>query len=287
MPSPASPAVSELELTFRIRARRQELGLKAAQVSSKLDFSPNYWSAVENGRTLLAPGKLDQLVELFKFDSTEASELKSLLESAKRSRWWNEYATILDDDLMHLYGLEYGAEWIETYESYFISGLLQTEEYASAVFRAGPEVSATTARQRWEFRKQRQRRLRGTDPLRLTVLMGQAAIMQQFGSPEVLRRQLQSLARAIDDLSDTLKVFIAPFDRPPEGMAGSSTMHLLHFHSPHLPVFAWRESITPIGLIDDPEEVETISVNYDRSLASSLDRAASLSLIEARIGELS
>ncbi|MFV0258271.1 MAG: helix-turn-helix transcriptional regulator [Acidimicrobiales bacterium] len=286
MPSPASPAVAELELTYRIRARRLELGKKAAEVSKALDFSSNYWSAVENGRTLLAPGKLDQLVELFEFDAEEGSELKKLLSLAKGRRWWTHYATILDDELMLLHGLEYGAEWIETYEGYFVSGLLQTDAYAAELFKMSPEVSVTTAKQRWEFRQRRQRRLRGPDPLRLTVLMSETVLMQQFGPPEVLRDQLSHLAQLIAELS-TLEVRIAPFDRTPGGMAGSSTTHLLHFKSEHVPVMVWRESITPLGLMDDPEEVETISVNYNQAWQSSLSPEASLELIGERIEDLS
>ena len=285
--SSSAPAVAQRELNVRLRDRRKALGLTTKAVSGALGFTPNYWSAVENDRTVLAEDRISAVVSLFEFSPTEADELMILHSSAKAPRWWTEFAALLDDDLTQFIGLEDGASRVRNHEGKLIAGLLQTEEYASAVIGADPVVSAVTIRQRWELRQRRQRRLTGSDPLHLTSLVSEAALMQHFGSERVLRDQLVFLAHLIDQLVETLVVRVLPFDRSPLGMTGASTLNFLDFRSPHLPTIAWREAVTPIGFTEDPEEVETLQISYTEALdSSSLSREDSLRLIERRIAEL-
>ncbi len=189
---------------------------------------------------------------------------------------------------MQLFGLEAGAESVRIHEGRLVTGLLQTREYAEAVIGADPAASTVTMKQRWELRKRRQRRLTDDDPLQLTALMSEAALKQHFGDSGVLREQLKFLAKAIEDLSETLEVRILPFDRSPLGMTGASTLYLLDFSSPHLPTVVWRDAVTPIGFAEQPEEVETLRVSFLQALEeSSLGREDSLAMIERRIADLS
>ena len=177
----SSPTVAQLELNRRLRDRRNELGLTTSSVAKSLGFSPNYWSAIENDRTVLSVDKLESVVSLFDFDRSIASELHELHRMSKEPRWWMKYASLLDDDLIQFFGLEAGAIAVQNYEGLLVNGLLQTREYAEAVISADATTSSATLKQRWELRSKRQNRLRGEDPIRLTALMSEAALMQHFG----------------------------------------------------------------------------------------------------------
>jgi transcriptional regulator with XRE-family HTH domain len=280
MPS-TSPAAAQHELVIRLRQRRTERSLSMREVSSHLHFTANYYSAVENGKTLLAAEKLTALLRFLEYGPAEAAELQALWDLARQPRWTADYSNIIDDELAHYFGLEYAASRIRTYESSLIPGLLQIRDYTLALFVDDPGTASIMTQKRLELRQHRQDRLFGDDPLVLEAVVSQAAIMQQRGGPRVLAAQLSHLIDLAERLADTLTIRVIPFEASPRGMIGASTLHLLEFPSSHMPVLAWRDLIATagLGLTDDPELLDLLIVNYDRAALSALDRVASLDLI--------
>lgn len=266
---PRSPAVGQIELTHRLRARRSALGLPIREVSKHLDFTANYYSAVENGRTLLAPDKLELLCQRFEFSPTETAELQALRDLAREPRWTSEFDRVITPELAQFYGLEYGAAKVRSYEGSIIPGVLQTDEYALALIRDDPDLPGARAQRRLELRHRRRQRLYGDDPLHLSVLISQSAIMQEIGGRAVLRDQLRKLADYIEQLP-TLDLRIVPFAASPRGMVNASTIHLLEFATVHLPVLGWREAVTPVGITDDSDLVDLLEVNFARATDLSL-----------------
>ncbi|HUQ59618.1 helix-turn-helix domain-containing protein, partial [Lentzea sp.] len=62
MSSSTSPVVAAWELALRLRQRRVNMGVEVKTITQRLDFSRNYWSAVENERKILSE---DNLIKLF------------------------------------------------------------------------------------------------------------------------------------------------------------------------------------------------------------------------------
>lgn len=284
---PSSPTIAQWELAIRLRDRRQQLGMDVKTITARLGFSRNYWSAVENNRTILAEEKLEELLILFEFDEAEMGELRRLREAAKERAWWARYSAVLNEDMRQFYGLEHGARSVQTYEVLLITGLLQTEEYARAVIASDPSVSTVLIDQTVAIRMQRQQRLRADDPLVLTALMSEAALRQETGGPDVLRRQLLHLVSTIEELADSVEVRVVPFDTTPGGVVGASTLFLMDFASPRLPTVAWQEAITPVGVIEDPLTLGYLRSVYAQGVSCSLSREDSLDLIKRRAKELS
>ncbi len=277
-----------MELTLRIRARRHQLGQSIRDISGELKFSSNYFSAVENGRALLATDKLTKLCQVLELDARETDELLALREIAREPRWTAEYSQVLTNDELALYlGLEYGASRINTFEGQIAPGLLQCDSYAMTLFRDDPMTPGIRQQKHLDLRRRRQQRLLDADdPLILHVLLGETVLMQQIGGRDVLREQIAHILDLIQQLASTLTVRVIPFEASPRGLVNSTTIHLLEFDSPHLPVLAWREGITPIGLSDDPELIDILLTNYDRGTASALTADESVTLMEARVKEL-
>jgi transcriptional regulator with XRE-family HTH domain len=282
----SSPTVARWELARRIRDRRRQLGIDVKTVAGQLDFSRNYWSAVENDRTILSEDKLRALTAVLDFDAGEVGELLDLRDAAKERGWWDDAELALDETMKRFYGLEDGARRIRTYENLLITGLLQTEEYARVIVSSDPGVSDVGVDRLVEVRMRRQDRLTSSGAVALTAIMSQAALLQQIGGPGVLYRQLVSLVRISEARPDGIEIRVIPFTMTPGGLIGSSTLYFLEFASSHLTTVAWQESMLPIGIIEDPNLFRNLSLSYEQALEASLSRGESLELIQRCAQEL-
>ncbi|MFR9766818.1 helix-turn-helix domain-containing protein [Nocardia sp. SC052] len=285
--APLSPTVARWELMLRIKRRRTEFDVSASVIAKELGFTLSYWSKVEKER-VLAEDKLRKLMSLLEFDQDERAEMLRLRDIAKRRGWWSEYAELLSDEVIRLYGLEHGAQSIRTYESVLIPGLLQTREYAQALFTNDLARVRRVEIDRWvEVRMRRQERLAGPDPLRLLAVIGEAAITHRTGGGDVLRGQLRHLASLIERYPESVDIRVIPFDAPGGVLLSGATFHVIGFENPLLPDVAWSETLVQLGLIEETELVRHLNTMFDSALAEhAMSRTDSLRLIEAKADDL-
>jgi transcriptional regulator with XRE-family HTH domain len=286
---PTSPTVARWELSLRIRERRHELGLDVKTITNELGFSRNYWSAVENDRTLLAADKLEAVCDLLQFPDTERAELRQLREESRERGWWMDYPALDTEELKEMkrfYGLEAGASHVRAFEGAFVTGLLQTEDYAQAIIASDPAVSPVQTEHLVTIRMKRQEMLRAERPLRLTTIMSEAVLHQEIGGRAVLARQLQYLLDVGEELAETVELRILPFATTPGSILGTSTLIIFDYASSRLETLVWQESIGPIGVIDEPNRRHQIELSYEQAMAKSLSRPESLSAIARRKAEL-
>ncbi|GHH38089.1 Scr1 family TA system antitoxin-like transcriptional regulator [Lentzea cavernae] len=286
MPKPASPVVAGWELAFRLREQRELKNVDVKTITDALGFTRNYWSAVENERKLLSEENLIAVLDLLEFDVGVRQRLLDLRVAAKERGWWTRYGNLLDNDLQRLIGLEAGAETIRYYESLIIPGMLQTEEYARAIMEPDDTIRLIDVNQRVEVRVRRQQRLTGEAPLRVVAIISEAALRQQIGGPAVLRRQLEHLARSIEENQTGLEVRIVPFTATACGLFGAATIHLLHFPEDRLPVVLFQETVTTRDITSDLVRVAEISSTYDGAMERTLSPLKSLAIIRQCIKEL-
>ncbi|MFD0365229.1 DUF5753 domain-containing protein [Nocardia sp. GCM10030253] len=285
--APLSPTVARWELMLRIKRRRSEFDVSASVIAKELGFTLSYWSKVEKER-VLAEDKLKKLMSLLEFDAAERDEMLRLREIAKQRGWWSSYAGLLAGDVARLFGLEFGARRIETYESVLVPGLLQTADYARALFTNDLARVRRVEIDRWvEVRMRRQERLTEEDPLELTAIIGEAALAHRTGGSDVLKGQLRHLISMSEDHPETVDIRVIPFGAPGGVLLGGATFHLISFDSPLLPDVAWSETLVHYGLIEDMEPVRHLSAMFDSAIDDhALPRAESLALIERRIDAL-
>ncbi len=282
---PPSPTVASWELGLRLRQRRVQLGVEVKTITDRLGFSRNYWSAVENKRKILAAEQLQRVLDLLEYDDEERAELTVLREAARQRGWWSAYSALFSDELLRLYGLEHGAQSIRTYDNLLIPGLLQTADYARALMVADISVRPVEVDQRVAVRLRRQERLSGDDPLQLTAVISQAALLQQIGGPRVLREQLLHLAAVVAEHPDTIELRVIPFTTPACGVFGASTFYLIDFASARLPTLAWLETVTASGALDEDTQVRELHFTYAEALQHSLSTEDSLRLVNESVGK--
>lgn len=243
--APSSSTVARWELARRLGARRKAIGIDHRTIASRLDFSRNYWSAVENERTLLSREKLDDAIELLEFDEEAANELRELGDCARSRGWWNAYAERFDDLSLRLIGLEHGANSVRAYESMSVPGLLQTADYARSLIELDPFFSKVGVDDAVAVRVQRQARLQDDDPIELSAIVSEAAIVQRWSDERTHSEQLDHLLQMT--LRDNIQLRILTFDTPPGIIANSSTLVFFSFESRYLPAVAFQE---PVRVLD-------------------------------------
>ncbi|MGF6886329.1 hypothetical protein ABIA39_000296 [Nocardia sp. GAS34] len=274
-----SPTVAGWELMLVVRERAKQLGVTAGNIQKALRVGPTYWSQVINGKGVLTENKLQILLDLLEFSAADQTELFALRATAKERGWWSQYSALFGEETLRYFGLEHGALSINSFESSVIPGLLQTEDYIRALTSSPVATKPAEAEQRVRARLRRQERLDGEQPLRLTVVVGQSALMQQVGGPEVQKAQLRHLTASIETHPETIDLRVIPFTATGSAAVNAATFHLLDFESPRLPTMAWFESGVYAEIIDDEKMIEPLKYQYAQTRASALERDESLALI--------
>jgi transcriptional regulator with XRE-family HTH domain len=255
------------------KALREQRELSQAQLGDKLGYTASAVSAME---TCAQPASDQMLVRL-------EEELGGGLGVFEKARKW----MLLEKYPARFRGfseLEAGAVTLCSYETLVVDGLFQTEDYARALIGGGyPPVSERKREELVEARLAR-RALLDRDPAPLIELILEESVLRRpFGSWEILRGQLRSLAE--DARRDNVCVQVLPLDRGLRGTyAGDrGPMHLVETEDHQHVVYL---EIEDQGiLVSDPAEVSQLAHRYARIRAQALSPDDSLALIERLAGE--
>ncbi|WP_245687579.1 helix-turn-helix domain-containing protein [Streptacidiphilus griseoplanus] len=210
------------------------------------------------------------------------------------TRLWAQvdwYAEVEHPDWFQRYAdMEAEAVTIRQFQLARISGLLQTEDYARALFSRG---GAEGAEERVAARMSRQRRFLVDDSASLVVVLDESAIRMNVGGAAVMRGQLGHLLEIARRPNIVLQV--APFDRP-ELRRPNTSMTMLTLPDGHR--WAYSESLDRGHFGDDPAVIARHERAYDVLRAQCLTVHESMILItslmegyghhdEARLGRRS
>jgi transcriptional regulator with XRE-family HTH domain len=213
------PTVRSRRLGSRLAYYRQESGLSGTELAQRLGVHQATWSKIETGKAKVSPGVLTNAIAVLDVPATVAAQLEKLRQKAGEPGWWQDYGDILSESVQMLIELEADASWIRTYEGEIIPGLLQTEDYAERIITAvSPHIRVADIDRYLELRMRRQRRL--NEGMRLTAIVGEAAIRQQIGGPDVLRDQLRHIVRTVRERDVIVQV--VPFSADAHAALGDS-----------------------------------------------------------------
>jgi transcriptional regulator with XRE-family HTH domain len=198
----ANPTLRRRELGFLLRKLRTDRGLTVDEVTKRLLVSPTKISRLETGRTGASARDVRDLCDLYQVtDQAEREQLMTLAREGKQRAWWQQealpYATYI--------GLEAEATSISDYNPDVVSGLLQTEEYARALFGiAVPPLDRATLEQRVEARIKRQDLLTQDNGPLFHCILDEAALRRHVGGSAAMRVQLERII----EIADLPKVII-------------------------------------------------------------------------------
>jgi transcriptional regulator with XRE-family HTH domain len=202
------PTVRSRRLGARLGTYRQQSGLSGTELAARIGIHQATWSKIESGKAKVSPNVLARTVDVLHIPAEVAAQLEALRRKADEPGWWQDYGDILSEAVQMLIELEADASWIRTYEGEVIPGLLQIRDYAERIITAAsPHVRVADMDRYLELRMRRQKRL--SEGVRLTAIVGEAAIRQQIGGPAILREQLRHITRVVRQYDVTVQ--IVPF----------------------------------------------------------------------------
>lgn len=194
---------------------RQQAGIGQAEAAARLDVRRQTIGHYESGRNLPSVGDLEALLVLYGATS-EIEHYRALRDGARRGENWWQKVSQIPSWFDHYLGLESGAVRIDSFDPMYLPGLLQTEGYAEAVFRADSAYEESSLRQLVDLRLRRRHVLeRDFRPAQLRVVLDESTLYRRQGSADVMQGQLLSLLQDIDHPQITLRVLpldVGPFE---------------------------------------------------------------------------
>ena len=280
-----SSTVARWELALRIKKRRDELGLKADQISKELGFTRNFFSAVENERAMLATEKLELLMEMLRLDNVERAEFRELDRIARTRGWWEAHEELLSENGVRFIGLEQSATTIRTFDALVLPGLMQTGDYVKALLERDPFFGRVQTGEVLDVRRRRQKEVLGSG-VQIMALVSEASLLQQWGGPKVQIDALQHISSLLVKFPN-LTIRILPFDIRPGVIAVASTLALLDFDSDNIPNVVFQESLREIDLLNEwHEQYQRIRIAWEEGVEASLPPKQSMARISQAIDEL-
>jgi transcriptional regulator with XRE-family HTH domain len=280
----SSPIVRRRRLANELRRIRDEAGIKASDVAAELGCSPGKISQLETGRVSISVPDTKAMLEFYGVSGDRRDELVELARAAKQRGWWLPYADSMRSWFAPYVGLETESSVLRGYQSEFVPGLLQTEEYQRALLAAEPaDRSAREVDQLVALRKGRQEILTGPDAPRSCFVVNEAVLRRCVGRREVMAGQLQRLLEA--GRQDGVTIQVLPFASGAHAAMTGAFM-LVEFPDPADPPFVYVEHLTGARYIEEDGEVARYRVAFDCLVAGALSKTRSAALIREVCKEL-
>ncbi|MEV1019424.1 helix-turn-helix transcriptional regulator [Streptomyces sp. NPDC050264] len=274
-----APTVGQVVLGRRLRDLREAAGLKRDEAARALRVTGATIRRMETAEVSLKIPYVQMLLELYEVPEREIEAFVALAEEANLPGWWQRFHDVLPDWFSLYVSLEGAAEMIRAYEPHFVPGLLQTEEYARAVFDAGTvgRSKPDEIDRHVSLRLARQSLLTREDAPHLWVVMDETVLRRPPGGPAVLRGQLDHLIDVARLPHVTLQ--IAEFASGPHpGTFGPFT--LFRFPVRELPDMVYSEYVTGALYLDSRDEVGAHLEVLDHLVAQAAGAERTLEILE-------
>ena len=224
-----APPVRRRLVGRALRRYRENLGYTLGDAARMLECDASKISRIETGQRGIRGKELRELLGEYGIQSEQQEILTCLADPRGAFGWHRDFASVLPAAWQDYLILETAAAKISAYEAQRIPGLLQTPAYALALAETDPALDDDAARDRAvEAVAARQQAILGERRPDVHLVIGEAALHQQVGAPEVMDEQLRRVAQATAD-SGKVTVQVLPFDSGAHAAAGDGSLAILQF----------------------------------------------------------
>jgi len=269
-----------------LRRYRENLGFGLDEAARILDCDRSKISRIETGQRGISAKELRELLTEYGVPDGEQAGLLAVAHRGRQHGWWQGYRDVLSETGQDYVIMEAAASEICVYDVHQVPDLLQTPDYARAVADADPGFNADESRvQAVEVKMARQRGVLDKPARRLEFVVGEAALHQWVGGPQVMRPQLARLSALADGTASAaapgLSLQVLPFTAGANVAGGSGPMTILRFANPpgigviHLPALCGGVSL------EGREDVARYVRAFAHLRTAALTPAASARLLRA------
>jgi transcriptional regulator with XRE-family HTH domain len=246
-----------------LRAWRAMLGLTQVALGEKINYSGSLVSDIERCHRMPTP-------ELAKACDRELRAPGTFVRAFKRitlEAFPGWFAPVLP--------FETQATKIQSWDMGYLPGLLQTADYARALFRAGrPDDPDDIIERDVVARMQRQEIFSREHPPSAWFIIDELALRRIYGSKAVMAEQLGKLIERSAQPGIVIQVMpIAVVDC--SGADGPMTV----FDIPNSPQVGYTEGCRVGRILDEPSEVARLVTKFDHLRATALSRRESSRLL--------
>lgn len=267
MPAPQPEESARAFFAFHLKRLREEAGLSQPALGAEVHVSGSLISGIENCTRTPSLELCKALDRFFGVPMFFEALYPRVIEETGLPAGFPEFADA-----------EGTAGVIKLYESFAITGLFQTEDYARAVLRAGQQPDKLE--RLVAARMERQEVLRREDPPVIVALLDASAIRRWFGDREVMRKQLEHLLQLAQE--PNILIHVVP-DHAQVCPEGSFTI----LSSPGEPDTGYAESAGGRGrLIDNSEYVAELGILFELIRSKALNAEDSATFIRTVLENL-
>jgi len=251
-----SPLVQRRRLRAELRKARQATDppLTQEQVAHEMDWSLSKVIRIESASSGISANDLKALLQLYGVeDARQVDSLLALARAARERSWWSAYRDVAPSSLLQLIEYESAASVVRQFETTFIPGILQTEDYARAVIQDyyDERPGSDKLRALVELRIRREDLFDADNRPSFQFMLDEAVIRRLVGGSSVMRNQLRRLIEVADKPNVTVEVIPFSAGLHP-GMNGP--FEIIEFADPSDSDIVYLESPRGDIVSDDPEE---------------------------------
>lgn len=259
-----------------LKLLREKAGLTQKEFGVMVGYGPDAISAMERGVRITRPELLEKADEILDAGGLLKQAIPEVEEAMRRARtrhpeWYRSHAE-----------MEKTAIELHFYANQGVPGLLQTEDYARAVFRnRRPLLSEETIEQRVTDRLDRQQVFDRWPPPAVSYVLEEVMLDRPIGGDAIFKGQLLNLLRVGSMRNVEIQVMSTRREEHPNL---DSAFNLVTPKGRGQ--VAYTEAQGYPRLITDQEEVRKIADRYGIMRAMALSPRESRSLIEKKLEEL-
>ncbi|MBP0455923.1 helix-turn-helix domain-containing protein [Streptomyces montanisoli] len=219
MPPRLQPTARQVRLGAELRKLREAAGFKAREAAALLGSNSVQMSHIESGATGVSEERVRRLAAHCSCADEELISALVAMATERTRGWWEAYRD-LPKAFLDLAELEHHAGYRWDVEFLHVPGLLQTEDYALALFSfVNPELPRSDV-ERWvEHRMRRTVIIDRPDPIPYEAVIHEAALRIRVGDRGAARAQLTRVLELSE--ADHITVRVIPFDL--DGFAGAGS----------------------------------------------------------------
>ncbi|MEV7980727.1 DUF5753 domain-containing protein [Streptomyces sp. NPDC086519] len=272
-----------MRLGAELRKLREATGMTAKEAAALLEADAVQMSQIESGTVGVSAKRVRRLAANYACTDESLIEALVMMATDRTRGWWEDYRGVLPQVNLDVAEAEHHATNLQDVVITRIPGLLQTPDYARAVFAyMNPGLPESAVDVKVEYRMRRRTVIEGDNPTSYEAIVHEMALRLRVSDRGSSRAQLRQILDLVEQGHATVRVI--PTDQ--DGFAGSgASMMYVGGPVPQLDT-GLRDSPAGVAFIDAESQLNQLRALMRRVANAALDPAASRDFIHRVSKEL-